>query len=114
MAPSETAKDMPSLRRVPRYSAAKARTIATRIITSLFGLVCAAYGLIAAVSPLPAGAPLVIVGVLLIALANPRARPLVRRLRRRIPLFDRLVRAFAPHAGRDLKALVDETDPASP
>lgn len=96
---------------MPLRRNARAGVVRRRIATSFAGLFLCIYGAIAALSPLPAGAPLLIFGILLLALANPRARPLVRRLRRRIPLFDALVRAFGPRASREMKALIEETDP---
>lgn len=110
MAPIETATD----RRPPasrRFSLGRARAVAARVATSLLGLFCVVYGAIAAISPLPAGAPLVIFGVLLLALANPRARPFVRRLRRRFRWFDRLVRMIAGRSRGEMKAMIEETDP---
>lgn len=94
-----------------RIAVARARTIAARIMTSLLGLFCILYGAIAAISPLPAGLPLMIFGILLISLANPRARPFVKRLRRRCSWFDRLVRIVGGRSPRRMKALLDETDP---
>jgi len=87
------------------------RVIAARIITSLIGFVLFLYGMIAAFSPLPAGAPLVILGVLMIAAANPAARPYIRRLRRRWRWFDRLVRVVAKRGPTSVKSVEEETAP---
>jgi hypothetical protein len=111
VAPIETANDAQSPAAPKRFALARARAVAARIATSFLGLFCLIYGTIAALSPLPAGAPLVIFGLLLIALANPRARPLVRRLRRRFRWFDRLVRSIAGRSRGEMKALIEETDP---
>ena len=63
----------------------------TRALVSIFGAVLFVYGMLAAFSPLPLGAPLVILGFLMIAAANPAFRPLLRRLRKRWPWFNALV-----------------------
>lgn len=88
-----------------------ARAIAARVATTLAGAVLFIYGLIASFSPLPAGAPLVILGVLMIAAANPAARPFIRRLRRRWRWFDALVRIVAKGAPQTVKTVVTETAP---
>lgn len=87
------------------------RVIAARIVTSLIGLVLFAYGVIAAFSPLPAGAPLVILGLLLIAAANPAARPVIRRMRKRWRWFDRLVRLVARRGPAGVRSVEAETAP---
>jgi hypothetical protein len=82
-----------------------------RIVTSLIGAVLIVYGVIAAISPLPAGIPLVVLGIVMIALANPAARPLVRRMRRKWRWFDRLVLALGRHGPAGVKTLVEATEP---
>lgn len=83
-------------------------------MTSLIGFVFFVYGMIAAFSPLPAGAPLVILGVLMIASANPAARPLIRSLRRRWRWFDRLVRLVASTGPPAVRSVAAETAPNTP
>ena len=51
-----------------------------RVATTFVGIVLILYGVIAAVSPLPLGVVLIAVGFIMIAGANPAARPLIRRL----------------------------------
>ncbi|MBB5520072.1 hypothetical protein [Amphiplicatus metriothermophilus] len=82
-----------------------------RLLTSLTGAVLIVYGIVAAVSPLPAGVVLIGVGLLMIALANPAARPLIRALRRRWRWFDRLVEMAGKRAPKNVKSVVEETDP---
>ncbi|MCA8888819.1 MAG: hypothetical protein KDA46_08330 [Parvularculaceae bacterium] len=82
-----------------------------RIVTTLIGVVFIVYGVIAAVSPLPAGVVLVFVGVLMIAGANPAARPFIRRARARWRWFDRLVRLAGKHGPRDVRRVAEETTP---
>lgn len=82
-----------------------------RLVTSLVGAVLVIYGFIAALSPLPAGVPLIALGLIMIALANPAARPLVRRLRRKWRWFDAIVRATGHRAPKDVRAVVEETEP---
>lgn len=91
---------------------ATARVIVSRVVTSFAGFFLIVYGAIAVISPLPAGAPLMIIGLLMLALANPSARPIVRRLRRRFRWFDGIVRKVAGRGKGDMKALLEETDPA--
>ncbi|GAB4529627.1 MAG: hypothetical protein Kow00133_18410 [Amphiplicatus sp.] len=82
-----------------------------RLATSVLGAAFILYGIAAAVSPLPAGVVLIVVGLLMIALANPAARPLIRAMRRRWRWFDRLVEAAGKRAPERVKSVVEETDP---
>lgn len=86
-----------------------ARAIAARVAASLIGFILLVYGLVATLSPLPAGAPLVVFGALIIAAANPGARPFIRRLRRRWRWFDILVRRVAKTGPAPIKAVEAET-----
>ena len=83
----------------------------SRALASLIGAVLFLYGLIAALSPLPLGVPLMVFGFLIFAAANPYARPLLRRLRRRWSWFDALVRQVGKRAPDRFDDLIDETDP---
>lgn len=85
-----------------------------RIVTSLIGAVLIVYGVIAAISPLPAGVPLIVLGIIMIALANPAARPLVRRMRRRWRWFDRLVLTLGRHGPAGVRKVVEATEPHKP
>ncbi len=87
------------------------RVIAARLATSLVGFALFIYGLIAAFSPLPAGAPLVILGVLMIAAANPAARPVIRRMRKRWRWFDRLVKLVGQRGSVSIRSVEAETAP---
>ena len=82
-----------------------------RIVTSLIGAVLIIYGTIAAISPLPAGVPLVVLGLVMIAAANPAARPLIRRMRTKWSWFDKLVAAAGRHGPESIKPVVEETTP---
>lgn len=82
-----------------------------RIGATIVGFVLMVYGLIAALSPLPAGAPLVIIGLLMIAGANPAARPVIVRMRRRWPWFNKLVRLVGKRAPRRLAKVAFVTEP---
>ncbi|MFZ5619110.1 MAG: hypothetical protein ACOZAA_17495 [Pseudomonadota bacterium] len=79
--------------------------------TSLVGAALFVYGLIASFSPLPAGAPLVILGLLMIAAANPAARPFIRRMRKRWRWFDRLVRFVGKRGPPGVQSVTAETTP---
>ncbi len=83
----------------------------SRLLTSLIGVVLLIYGVIAAISPLPLGLPLVVLGLIMIAAANPAARPLIRRMRRKWRWFDFLVRKVGRGAPERFHATIDETDP---
>lgn len=87
------------------------RVIVARIATSLVGAALFVYGLIASFSPLPAGAPLVILGLLMIAAANPAARPVIRRMRKRWRWFDRLVRFVGKRGPPGVRSVAAETSP---
>ncbi len=83
-----------------------------RIVTSLVGFALIVYGVVAAISPLPAGLALIVVGLLMIAGANPWARPFIRRMRARWRWFDKLVSLAGKHGTKHMKSLVEATDPA--
>jgi len=83
----------------------------SRAVASLIGAVLILYGLIAALSPLPLGVPLMVFGFLVFAAANPYARPLLRRLRRCWSWFDALVRQVGKRAPDRFDDLIDETEP---
>lgn len=87
------------------------RVIAARLATSLVGFTLFIYGLIAAFTPLPAGAPLVILGVLMIAAANPAVRPVIRRMRKRWRWFDRLVKLVGQRGPVSIRSVEAETAP---
>ena len=55
----------------------------SRIAMSFAGAIVFLYGLLAALSPLPFGAPLVFVGLIMIVSVNPSLKPRMRRLRSR-------------------------------
>lgn len=82
-----------------------------RFVTTIVGVVVLVYGVIAAISPLPLGLPLVVLGLLMIAAANPAARPLIRSMRRRWRWFDFLVRKAARHSPKRFQETIEETDP---
>ena len=82
-----------------------------RIATTFVGVVLILYGIIAAVSPLPLGVVLIAVGFIMIAGANPAARPLIRRMRARWRWFDQLVRLAAHRSPPRFKEVIEETDP---
>lgn len=82
-----------------------------RIITTFVGIIFIIYGAIAAVSPLPLGVVLIAVGLIMIAGANPAARPLIRRMRKKWRWFDKLVRLAARRSPEQFKEVIEETDP---
>ncbi len=82
-----------------------------RIVTTLIGVILIVYGVIAAISPLPAGVVLVFVGILMIAGANPAARPVIRGARAKWRWFDRLVRLAGKHGPSDVRRVAEETTP---
>ena len=95
--------------------ARRKKGIVSRIATSLAGLALMVYGFIAALSPfLPAGAPLMALGFLMIALANPAARPLVVRMRRRWRWFNKLVLLLGSRAPESVREVIRETSPQEP
>lgn len=82
-----------------------------RLGATIAGFVLMIYGLIAAFSPLPAGAPLVIIGLLMIAGANPAARPVIVRMRRRWKWFNKLVRIVGKRAPKHIAQVAEATEP---
>lgn len=83
----------------------------SRLATSIAGVLLIVYGVIAGVSPLPAGVVCVVFGFLMIAAANPRARPAVRRLRRRWPWFNAMVKALGRKGPVAIRAVAADTNP---
>jgi len=87
----------------------------SRIAATLAGLALVIYGVVAAISPfLPAGVPLIVLGLLTIALANPSARPILRRMRVRWRWFDRLVLALGRRSPDSIRKVIAETAPDTP
>lgn len=82
-----------------------------RITTTALGVLFFIYGVIAAVSPLPVGIPFAILGLFMIAGANPAFRPAIRWMRRRWGWFDKFVRMAAPRATGVVRTVIVETDP---
>ena len=93
--------------------APKKVTMLARLATTVSGIFLTIYGVVAAISPLPLGVPLIILGHLLIAAANPAARPLVLHLRRRWQWFDYLVRKASRRSPARFQETFEETDPAN-
>ena len=85
-----------------------------RIATTFVGVILILYGIIAAISPLPLGVVLIAVGFIMIAGANPAARPLIRGMRRRSRWFDKLVRLAAHRSPPRFKEVIRETEPGDP
>ncbi|MEO1251491.1 MAG: hypothetical protein AAFW81_03990 [Pseudomonadota bacterium] len=83
-----------------------------RIVTTLLGVALFIYGVVAAISPLPVGAPLAVLGLFMIAGANPAFRPLIRRMRAQWRWFDKLVRLAAPRATASIREVIEDTDPS--
>ena len=83
-----------------------------RLATTLSGIVLIVYGVIAAISPLPLGVPLVVLGLIMIAGANPAARPMIRWMREHWRWFDFLVTQLARRSPRRFKEVLEETKPA--
>lgn len=82
-----------------------------RIATTIAGAVLVFYGVIAAISPLPLGIPLIILGLIMIAAVNPAARPLILRMRRKWHWFDILVRQAARRSPKRFRETFTDTDP---
>lgn len=82
-----------------------------RIVTTFIAIVLIIYGVIAAISPLPLGVPLVILGLVMIAAANPAARPVIRRMRKKWKWFDKIVRSVGSQSPETLKDVLQETAP---
>lgn len=82
-----------------------------RLFTTLVGIALFVYGIVAFLSPLPVGAPLAILGLFMIAGANPAFRPVIRWMRRNWGWFDKLVRLIAPRATDAVRDVIAETEP---
>ncbi|MCK5745582.1 MAG: hypothetical protein KAH44_05170 [Oricola sp.] len=82
-----------------------------RAATTIAGVLLVLYGVIAAISPLPLGLPLIALGLIMVAAANPAARPLILWMRRRWRWFDKLVRLAAHRSPRRFHEAFDDTDP---
>jgi len=77
------------------------------------GAILILYGIIAAISPLPLGVPLIIIGMIMIAAANPAARPIILKMRRRWRWFDRMVRLAARRSPPRYQETFEDTDPVT-
>ena len=84
-----------------------------RIAITIAAVLLAIYGVIAAISPLPLGVPLVVLALVMIATVNPAARPLILWMRRRWKWFDYLVRKAAKRSPARFKETFKDTDPTS-
>ena len=84
----------------------------TRVLVTIAGTVLFLYGVIAALSPLPLGVPLMVMGFLMIAGAVPATRPLLIRMRRKWPWFNALVRQISKRMPDRFGALQKQTDPS--
>lgn len=82
-----------------------------RLVATVAGIAMIIYGVIAAVSPIPFGVPIIVMGVFTIAAGNPSARPLIRRMRKHWPWFDVLVRQVARRSPQRFHKTFEETDP---
>lgn len=82
-----------------------------RIATAISGIILIVYGVIAAVSPLPLGVPLVVVGLLMVAAAVPATRPIIRAMRARWRWFDQLVRLAARRSPKRFHEVDEATTP---
>lgn len=84
-----------------------------RAATTVIGVLLVLYGVIAAISPLPFGVVLVVLGLIMIAAANPAARPLILSMRRRWRWFDKAVRLAAHRSPSRFRETFEDTDPAN-
>jgi len=83
----------------------------SRALASFVGAVLFLYGVVAAISPLPFGLPLMVLGFLIFAGANPFARPLLRRIRQRWRWFDVLVRQVGKKSSGRFRDVMEDTAP---
>ena len=82
-----------------------------RIITTLIAIILIIYGVIAAISPLPLGVPLVVLGLIMIAGAVPAARPVIRHFRERWRWFDIIVEEIEKRSSGRFKDVFDDIEP---
>ena len=80
---------------------------------SLFAVTLIVIGVVTSISPVPFGFVLVVIGVIVLALADPRARPVLRWLRRRWPWLNRRLRGAQAKAPTAIAEPLEETDPDS-
>ena len=82
-----------------------------RILTTLIAIILIVYGVIAAISPLPLGVPLVVLGLIMIAGAVPAARPVIRHFRERWRWFDVIVEEIEKRSSGRFKKVFDDIEP---
>ncbi len=82
-----------------------------RPLTAALGVILFIYGVIAAISPLPVGLPLAVIGVAMIAVAVPAFRPVFRRLRARWSWFNVLIHKAKERSPQSVREVIEETDP---
>ena len=82
-----------------------------RLGAALIAIVLIVVGVLTSISPVPLGFVLVLVGIVVLALADPHARPMLRWLRRRWPWLDRRLRGAQKKAPTAIAEPLEETDP---
>lgn len=82
-----------------------------RFILSLIAIAMIVVGVVTMVSPIPFGIILIVSGLALLVLANPKARPFLRWLRRKLPFLDHWLDEAEPRSSGRIRDVLRETDP---
>ena len=82
-----------------------------RFIISLLAIALIVVGVVLTISPIPLGILLVLFGVIILALANPYARPLLKWIRSKWPWFNKSIRSAQQHSPDIISEPLKETDP---
>ncbi|MCI5047053.1 MAG: hypothetical protein MRY59_06105 [Aquisalinus sp.] len=82
-----------------------------RFLISLLAIAMIVVGTVLMVSPVPLGILIILLGVLILVMANPHARPMLKWIRHRWPWFSERVRDLEEHAPSGVAGPLRETDP---
>lgn len=82
-----------------------------RLLVTFLAIFIIVIGFITMISPVPFGIILLFFGLLLLVVANPHARPLLRWIRQRWPWFDARVDEIELRTPASIRDPLQETDP---
>jgi hypothetical protein len=87
--------------------------LVVRFALSLFAIALITIGVATSISPIPFGFVLVIIGIIILALADPHARPLLRWIRSHWPWLNRRLHEAQANSPEMVSQPLRETEPGS-
>ncbi len=82
-----------------------------RLIVSIIAIVMIVIGFVTMISPIPFGIILILLGLVLLTLADPHSRPILKWIRKRWPWLDRLLANAQEHTPPIISEPLKETEP---